>query len=142
VWLRSRKKIDAGRVGIVGVSLGSFVAQLAAGADGGFDRCAFLLGGGSFWSALYSGSKDTRRLQRIVEERGWSKGRMRELLRPIEPVSHIQGIREDGVLMINCLSDEVVPPATTRIYWEAVGRPVIFWYPGGHYALKDHVVEV
>jgi hypothetical protein len=142
VWLRSRKEIDAGRVGIVGVSLGSFVAQLAAGADGGFDRCAFLLGGGSFWSALYSGSKDTRRLQRIVEERGWSKGRMRELLRPIEPVSHIQGIREDGVLMINCLSDEVVPPATTRIYWEAVGRPVIFWYPGGHYALKDHVVEV
>jgi hypothetical protein len=141
-WLRTRKEIDARRVGIVGVSLGSFVAQLAAGADGGFDRCAFLLGGGSLWSALYSGSKDTRNVQRIVEERGWSKDRMRKLLAPIEPTGHIEGIRRDGVLMINCLADEVVPPATTRSYWEAVGRPVILWYPGGHYALKDHVVEV
>ena len=141
-WLRARTEIDASRVGIVGVSLGSFVAQMAAGADGGFDRCAFLLGGGSLLGALYSGSKDTRRAEKLVEERGWSKERMRKLLEPIEPLGHTAGIRKDGVLMINCLQDEVVPPTTTRRYWEELGRPVILWYPGGHYALKDHVVEV
>ena len=35
-----------------------------------------------------------------------------------------------------------MPRASTERYWEAIGKPEIVWYEGGHYALKDHVFEV
>ena len=141
-WLRSRGEIDPDKVGIVGVSLGSFVAQMAAGADGRFDRCCFVLGGGSITDALFSGGKDTRKAAALLRERGWTEERMRELLLPLEPVAHAKGIAKAGVLMINCREDDVVPPASTRRYWEALGQPEIVWYDGNHYGIKDHVFEV
>jgi len=141
-WLRGRREVESGKVGIVGVSLGSFVAQLAAGADGGFDRCAFVLGGGSLAETVYAGSRDTRKVVQLLAERGWDRARATEALAPIEPLRHIGGIAKASVLMINCRADEVVPPASSRRYWEALGRPEIVWYEGGHYAVKDHALEV
>ena len=139
-WLRGRKEVES--VGIVGVSLGSFLAQLAAGADGGFDRCAFVVGGGSLADTVYAGSRDTRKIVKQLEARGWTEERVREALKPIEPMNTIGGVGRGGVLMINCRADEVVPKASTEKYWEAIGKPEIVWYDGGHYALKDHVLEV
>ncbi|MDH3591304.1 MAG: alpha/beta hydrolase family protein, partial [Planctomycetota bacterium] len=141
-WLRARGEIDHAKVGIVGVSLGSFVAQLAAGADGGFDRCMFVLGGGSIVETVYAGSKDTRKMERELERRGWNRQKLSALLGPVEPIRHVAGIRKETVMMINCNADEVVPPASTRRYWEAIGKPPIQWYDGGHYAIKNHVFEV
>jgi len=141
-WLRARREVDPERVGIVGVSLGAFMAELAAGADGGFDRCAFVLGGGSIADAVWSGSRDTRKIAALLEERGWPRAKAAPLLAPLEPIGLAAGVRREGVLMINCRADEVVPPASTERYWEALGRPPIVWYDGGHYALKDHVFEV
>ena len=39
-------------------------------------------------------------------------------------------------------SANVNPVRNEERYWEAIGRPEIVWYEGGHYALKDHVFEV
>jgi dienelactone hydrolase len=142
-WLRSRPEVAPDKVGIVGVSLGSFAAQLAAGADGRFDRCVFVLGGGSIAETLFSGSRDTRKAEKLLRERGWDEEKLRAALTRIEPLAVTQGVRgHGGVLMINCRNDEVVPPASTRRYWEAIGKPPIVWYDGGHYALKDHVFDV
>jgi dienelactone hydrolase len=139
-WLRGRREVAS--VGILGVSLGAFVAQLAAGADGGFDRCVFVVGGGSIADTIYANSKDTRKIVKVLEERGWTEERVREALEPIEPLNTIGGVGRGGVLMINCRADEVVPRASTEKYWEAIGKPEIVWYDGGHYALKEHVFEV
>ena len=141
-WLRTRDDVQKNKIGIVGVSLGSFVAQLAAGVDGGFDRCAFVLGGGSITDTVYAGSKDTRKIVKVLEERGWPEAKVRPLFASIEPLKHTKGIVPKGVLMINCKADEVVPPASTRKFWKAVGKPTIHWYEGGHYAIKNHVFEV
>jgi dienelactone hydrolase len=139
-WLRGRKEVKD--VGIVGVSLGAFMAELAAGADGGFDRCAFVDGGGSFADTIYAGSKDTRRIVAVLAARGYTEAQVREAFAPLEPLKTIGGVPRGGVLMINCKDDEVVPRASTERYWEAIGKPEIVWYKGGHYALKDHVFEV
>ncbi len=141
-WLRARPEIDAKRVGIVGVSLGSFVAQMAAGADGGFDRCFFLLGGGSITEAVYSGGRDTRKIAAELNRRGWTKKKLAATLAPYEPIHHAKGIAREGVLMVNCREDTVVPPADSRAYWEALGKPRIVWYEGGHYGIKNHVFDV
>lgn len=139
-WLRGRHEVKS--VGIVGVSLGAFMAELAAGADGGFDRCAFVVGGGSIADTIYAKSKDTRKIVAVLEARGWTEERVREALAPVEPLKTIGGVGRGGTLMINCRSDEVVPRASTERYWEAIGKPEIVWYDGGHYALKDHVFDV
>ncbi|MCK6458873.1 MAG: C45 family autoproteolytic acyltransferase/hydrolase [Planctomycetes bacterium] len=139
-WLRGRREVKS--VGIVGVSLGAFVAELAAGADGGFDRCVFVVGGGSIADTIYAGSKDTRRIVAVLEQRGYTEAQVRTALAPVEPMGTIGGVGRGGVLMINCTADEVVPRASTERYWEAIGKPEIVWYEGGHYALKDHVFDV
>jgi dipeptidyl aminopeptidase/acylaminoacyl peptidase len=141
-WLRARPEVDPEKVGIVGVSLGSFVAQMAAGADGGFDRCCFVLGGASVADAVFSGGKDTRKAAALLAERGWTREKVVELLAPFEPVAHAAGVKKEGVLMVNCRADDIVPPESTRRYWEALGRPEIVWYDGGHYGLKDHVLDI
>ncbi|HEX5136246.1 MAG TPA: C45 family autoproteolytic acyltransferase/hydrolase [Planctomycetota bacterium] len=139
-WLRGRPDVEG--VGIVGVSLGAFVAELAAGADGGFDRCVFVVGGGSIADTIYAGSKDTRKIAAFLAAKGLSEAQVREALEPVEPLHSIGGVGRGGVLMINCTADEVVPRASTERYWEAIGKPEIVWYEGGHYALKDHVFDV
>jgi len=139
-WLRARPENRS--VGIVGVSLGSFFAQAAAGADGGFDRCAFVLGGAALSDALYSGSKEGRGARRLLSEHGWTEEQVRAALHPLEPLAVAQGVPREGVLMINCKADEVVPTESTARYWEAVGKPEIVWYDGGHYALMRHVGDV
>ena len=141
-WLRHRPEVDRKRVGIVGISLGSFLAQLAAGADGGFDRCAFVLGGGSLVEAIYSGSRETRKIAKVLGARGWTKERVAAAFSDIEPGAVAKGVAKGGVLMINCREDEIVPPQSTRRYWERLGKPEIVWYDGGHYALKGHIFEV
>jgi dienelactone hydrolase len=139
-WLRGRREVKG--VGIVGVSLGAFVAELAAGADGGFDRCVFVVGGSSIADTIYAGSKDTRKIVAVLEGRGYTEAQVRVALAPVEPLNTIGGVGRGGVLMINCTTDEVVPRASTERYWEAIGKPEIVWYEGGHYALKDHVFDV
>ncbi len=93
-WLRGRPEVKS--VGIVGVSLGAFMAELAAGADGGFDRCAFVAGGGSIADTIYAGSKDTRKIVKVLEARGWTEEKVREALAPVEPMTTIGGGREGG----------------------------------------------
>src|SRR5207302_366383 len=52
-WLASRPEVDAKRVGIMGTSLGSFVATLTAEMDPRLSRAAILLGGGGLVDAFY-----------------------------------------------------------------------------------------
>ena len=35
--------------------------------------------------------------------------------------------------------DEVVPPASTLLLWEAAGRPPIRWYDCGHYSAVGYL---
>ena len=141
-WLRERPEVNSERVGLVGASLGSFAGQMAAGADGGFDRCAFLLGGGSLLAPLYSRARETRKVLAYLEGRGLTREKVEAAIGPLEPIRHVDGLKDTRILMINCDADPVVPPESTRTYWEALGKPEIHWYKGDHYAIKNHVIEV
>jgi len=141
-WLRGRPEVQEGHAGITGVSLGGFVAAMAAGADGRFDRCALVLTGGSIAETVFGGSRDTRRLAAELKKRGIDKERLKKELAPFEPLAWAHRIDAGGVLMINCRDDEVVPAATARALWKRIGEPEILWYDGGHYALKNRVFEV
>ena len=52
-WMESRPEIDAKRLGIMGTSLGSFLAALTAEMEPKLGRVAVLLGGGGFVDGYY-----------------------------------------------------------------------------------------
>lgn len=131
-WLQSRPEVDPERIGIVGVSLGGILVNLAMGVDERFASGVAVLGGGEvadiIWKSVILGS-----VRRELEGRGITLQELRRRLRVIEPLTYAQFNRPRQVLMINGRYDIVVPPFATRAMWRALGEPPIIWLDIGHY---------
>jgi dienelactone hydrolase len=134
-WLASRPDVEPSRVGLVGISLGAILGSLAAGVDDRFSRSVFLIGGGDLPAIIMSGSKETADQKRRLEEAGYTVEKLRELWKDVEPLTYAGRLRREDVLMINAESDEVIPRACTEKLHEAIGKPEIKWFKGGHYAI-------
>jgi dienelactone hydrolase len=131
-WLASRPEVDARRVGILGTSLGSFVAALTAQTEPRFDRVAILLGGGGLVDAFYD-HPQARPYRGVYELLGGTKDKVKELLAPVDPLTMADRLRGRRVLMLAASRDEIVPPSAARALWEAMARPKIVWYDTTHY---------
>lgn len=132
-WLHQRPEIDPDRVGILGISLGSFIAAATAGLDDQFDMVIPIVGGGDLAATLMHDSREVRAVRRELIEQGFTVESLREKLRPIDPITWAPRVAKERILMINMEDDQVVPRACTDALWEAFDRPEIKWYPGGHY---------
>lgn len=134
-WLHARAEVDPGRVGILGISLGSFIASATAGVDNQFNLVVPVIGGGDIAAVLMHDSREVRRVRDELVERGYTVESLRKELAPIDPTTFASSVPRERVLMINMEDDEIVPRASTDALYEAFGRPEIRWYPGGHYAV-------
>jgi dienelactone hydrolase len=141
-WLASRPDVEPSRVGIVGVSLGSIIGSLTAGIDDRFGRSVLIIGGGDLPAVILHGSKETVAAKRKLEEAGLTAEKLCELWKDIEPCTFASRTRPEEVLMINADSDEVIPRDCTLRLHEAMGRPDLRWFKGGHYALAFQVGPV
>lgn len=146
-WLGSRPEIDAGRLGILGTSLGSFLAALTAEMEPRLGRVAILLGGGGFVDAYYDHPL-AEPYRKVYEALGGSKERLAKVIAPVDPLTCAGNLKDRRVLMLAAKRDEIVPPKMARALWAAAGRPKIVWYDCGHFSailyLADglgHVVE-
>ena len=133
-WLSAQPEVDANRVGICGVSLGGFVAASVAGIDGHFPRVAIVLAGGDLGKVLAGQAREVRGFRKAIAEAGLSDARLRDLLRPIDPLTHAGRLKASDVIMINASQDEIVPAECARRLAEACGAR-ISWYPAGHYSM-------
>src|SRR5438093_4322738 len=82
-WLEARREIDPRRLGILGTSLGSFVAALTAEMEPKLGRVAVLLGGGGLIDAYY----DDRRVapyRHLFEALGGKKEDLVQLIAPVD----------------------------------------------------------
>jgi dienelactone hydrolase len=132
-WLHARPEVDRARVGILGVSLGSFVAAGSAGLDDQFRLVVPIIGGGDMAQVLMHDSREVRLMREALQRAGITVESLRQTLRPIDPATWAPRVPRERVLMINMESDEIIPRPCTDALWEAFGRPAIKWYPGGHY---------
>jgi dienelactone hydrolase len=131
-WLASRPEIDPKRLGILGTSLGSFLATLAAETEPRFDRVVLLLGGGGLVDAFYDHAK-AKPYRQIYELFGGTKDEVKKLIAPVDPITMADRLRGRNVLMVCASRDEIVPPSSSRALWEAMGQPKIVWYDTTHY---------
>jgi dienelactone hydrolase len=130
--LASRPEVDAKRIGIMGTSLGSFVATLTGEMDPRFNRVAILLGGGGLVDAFYD-HPQAAPYRKIWEMLGGTKEQVVKSLAPVDPITKAANLRGRNVLMIAASRDEIVPPAAAVKLWEEMGKPKIVWYDTTHY---------
>ncbi len=137
--LASRSEIDAGHIGITGISLGGIVAASAAGSEPRLARVALTLAGGDLLHIIHH-ARETRTLSRTI--RGLPDAQRADVekrIRAIDPLAVAAALRErarrGNVLMINATEDNVVPRACTEKLAAALGiTDRVIWLDGlGHY---------
>lgn len=142
-WLVARPEVDSQRLGVVGISLGALMANVAMGVDDRLSAGVSILGGGDLAQVFWR-SPLALPWQWKMPRAGLTESMLRESLRPIEPLSFADRNRPRRVLMINGYYDVVIPRSSALKLWEALDRPPIIWTNSGHASLFlvwDDVVE-
>jgi dienelactone hydrolase len=146
-WLESRPEIDGKRLGIMGTSLGSFLAALTAEMEPRLGRVAVLLGGGGVIDAYYDHPRAAP-YRRIYEALGGTKERLAQLIAPADPLTCAANLKQRKLLILAGKRDDIVPPKMAEALWKASGQQQIVWYDCTHYgaivylpSALDHIVK-
>jgi dienelactone hydrolase len=146
-WLEARPEIDGKRLGIMGTSLGSFMAALTAEMEPKLGRVAVLLGGGGVVDAYYDHPKAAP-YRRVYEALGGNKENLAKILAPADPLTCAANLKEHKLLILAGKRDDIVPPKMAEALWKASGRQKIVWYDCTHYgaivylaSALDHIVK-
>jgi dienelactone hydrolase len=131
-WLASRPEVDSRRLGIMGTSLGSFLAALTAEMEPRLGRLAVLLGGGGLVDAYYDHPR-AEPYRKVYEALGGSKEKLTALLAPADPLTCAVNLKERRVLLLAGKRDEIVPPKMAVALWKASGQQKIVWFDCTHY---------
>ncbi len=145
-WLEARPELDPKRLGVLGTSLGSFLAGLAAEMEPRLGRLAVLLGGGGLVDAYYD-HPQAAPYRKLYEALGGSKERLAKLIAPADPLTCAANLKARKVLILAGKRDEIVPPKMAEALWQASGQQKIVWFDCTHYGAivylpvaLDHVV--
>jgi len=146
-WLESRSELDPKRLGIIGTSLGSFIAALTSEMEPKLGHVALLLGGGGFVDAFYD-LPEAAPFRFVHGLLGVTKEKLKAAFAPIDPITCADKLKDRKLLMIAGKRDEIVPPKMATALWKASGEQKIVWYDCTHYGAVmyivgglDHVVQ-
>jgi dienelactone hydrolase len=132
-WLAAQPEIDAGKLGVTGISLGGIVSSLAASIDPTINRAAFLLAGGELHEVLWA-MPEGAKYRKLWIESGRTKDDLKALTAPFDPVTYAHRLKGKRVMMMAGNVDEVIPPSSARALWRAAGEAPIVWLDCGHYS--------
>jgi len=131
-WLRS---IGESRIGLVGYSLGGYLAGLAAAVRGDW---TFVVLGGTGDSPV-SPILDTSLGKNIREDlracHMLDRDRLTRAWRIISPGALRPRVPRERILLVAGRYDRIMLPASVRRLWNAWRRPAIHWLSRGHYTL-------
>jgi len=133
-WLRARST-SSRRVGVIGYSLGGYIAGLLACVR---DDLEFLVIAGA-GDSVVSPILDTGLGVNVREDLSLSGMDHRENLERawgiISPGQHTPRVPQERILLVAGLYDRIMLPRSVDRLREAWGRPAILWEPQGHYSL-------
>jgi dienelactone hydrolase len=138
-WMAARKEIDPDRLGILGTSLGSFMAALTAEMEPRLGRVAVLLGGGGFVDAFYDDPR-VRLLRTVWELCGGSRAEVARLIAPVDPITCAANLKDRKLLILAGKRDEIVPPCMAEALWRATGKQRLIWFDCSHYGAIAYIV--
>ncbi|MDB6071073.1 MAG: hypothetical protein JWL81_2244 [Verrucomicrobiales bacterium] len=132
----SLPQVDAGNIGICGISLGGFVTSTVLGLDHAYDRGFILLAGGNLEDVIFKGERDAASLRRQLKAAAIPDDDVRSAVRTIEPLRLAHRADPDKVWLFSASRDEVVPPACSAAFVAAARLAPDHHaaYPAGHYS--------
>lgn len=139
-WMESRPELDRKRMGIMGTSLGSFMAALTAEMEPKLGRVVVLLGGGGFVDAFYD-HPQAAPYRKVWERLGGTKEAIAKLIAPVDPLTCAANLKDRKLLIVAAKKDEIVPPRMAEALWEATGRQRLVWLNAGHYTAAIYLVN-
>jgi dienelactone hydrolase len=131
-WLEARPEVDGKRLGIMGTSLGSFVAALAGEMEPRLKRVVVLLGGGGFVDAFWDDVR-VKPLRQTYELFGGKKEKIAKMIEPVDPLTWAANLKTKQLLIMAAARDDIVPPQMAKWLWEASGKQKIVWFDSTHY---------
>ncbi|UCG59464.1 MAG: prolyl oligopeptidase family serine peptidase [Phycisphaerales bacterium] len=136
-YLVRRDKVDANRLGCMGMSLGGIKTAMISAVDERIKYCVMGLAGGSIADiAVSSRERAIRDSIKAVVAEGISledaHAEMSEKIRT-DPIKLAEYIDARNALMFIAAFDRVVPRQTGEKLWKAVGKPEVIRLFSGHY---------
>jgi cephalosporin-C deacetylase-like acetyl esterase len=139
-WMAARPEIDQNNLGIMGTSLGSFLAALAAEIEPRYDKVAVLLGGGGFVDGYYR-HPQAAPFVRVFESLGGTRELAAQFIAPVDPITLAGNLKDRKLLIVAAKNDEIVPPRMAENLWNLSGRQRIIWLNAGHYSAILYLVS-
>lgn len=140
-YLETRTEIDTKRMGILGLSLGSVMGNTLFAVEPRIRLAAFMVGGGNFEvmaekSVFFGPNFASLGL-------GMTKEQILTVLAPVDPFNFSKYSKGRPKLMINGRQDEIVPPKSSAVMYDALLEPKhIVWYDGGHVPSMNTIMRL
>ena len=128
-WLEVENDLP---VGVVGMSLGGYVAALWAS----LDKLAFVLPmvplvsmAEIAWGVIQKNAVLSAPNSPVA---GFDEQRLRDIYRIHSPLAYQPRVNQRRRMIVAGLGDSMIPPAQPHLLWEHWAKPRIHWFPGGH----------
>ena len=121
-WLATRSDSTPGELVFRELAWEESSPLLAAAVDPEIREGAFLLAGGDLATILWE-MPEGAAYRKQWTDAGRTKKDLKTLTDPFDPLSYAEGLKGKRLMMIAGKVDEVVPPASAVLLWQAAGRP-------------------
>jgi dienelactone hydrolase len=140
-WLETRPEVDAGKLAVVGTSLGSLVGGVVAGAEPKVKSACLLLGGGGLVDSFAEHPMAGPVLVTLAVA-GVTTDKLKALIDPVDPLTYADRLKGKRLLLIAASRDDVVPPAAMKRLWEGTGKPPLVWVDETHIGAAVHMFQM
>ncbi|HET6656225.1 MAG TPA: hypothetical protein VFH57_08225 [Gammaproteobacteria bacterium] len=136
-WALAREEVDADRIGLMGFSMGAFLAALTLGVEPRLRTGIVVMGGAHPADIIAScGGKPGMAKAAVMDRLGLSR---EEYYRVIEAATHSNDpahfagrFRSERILLFDALYDTCMPARSRAALWQAMGQPERYTMHYGH----------
>jgi len=129
-WLRQQ---TGGRVGLLGLSLGGYLAALMAGLRPDLDFVIPMVPPVCFGDLAWRFFSQSR-YYRGEQSAAFSHEELRAMYRVHSPLTYARCVERSRLLILAGRGDQIVPPEHPHALWRHWGEPEIYWFSGSHLA--------
>lgn len=133
-FLQTRPRIDARRIGYVGISLGSILGTMTCAVEPRIKAVGLVVGGGDWKQIIPSQISATRQQDQQRNRNGALLRQAQALLDEIDPINYVARISPRPLLMLNGRNDTIISPSSARVLFAAARQPKSqVWFNDGHF---------
>lgn len=138
-WLN--EVVQAERVGVLGLSLGGWLASHLVHLDCGIDFAVLMVPAVNPTAGLWQ-TRIAAPIRRDLIRMGFTAESYRELIRPIDPVNYCPVLDPHKVLVVGALFDQCAPFDALEAYCRFLGNPQRLNYRHSHFSIMHSVKPI